>query len=185
MDDPTKTHRSMHSPNMLKHWVITVTRRIKRSYWTAVVRKRVKSCGVGLGVNFKSKIARNTYLGNYVSFNGMHIKGGGKVVIGNHFHSGQQCLMISEIHNYDCGEAIPYDDTYIYKDIIIEDNVWLGDRVIVLGGSHIGEGAIIQAGSVVAGDIPRCAIAGGHPAKPFKYRDIEHYERLKAEGKFS
>lgn len=184
MDDAAKTHRGTHSPNKLKHWVITLVRWIKRKYWTAAVRKRVKSCGIGLGVNFKSKIARNTYLGNYVSFNGMHIKGGGKVVIGDHFHSGQQCLMISEVHNYDHGEAIPYDDTYIYRDIVIEDNVWLGDRVIVLGGSHIGEGAIIQAGSVVAGDIPRCAIAGGHPARPFKYRDIEHYERLKKEGKF-
>lgn len=92
--------------------------------------------------------------------------------------------MISEIHNYDCGEAIPYDNTYIQKEIIIDDFVWLGDRVIVLGGSHIGEGAIIQAGSVVVGDIPPMAIAGGHPAKPFKYRDIEHFEKLKREKKY-
>lgn len=182
---PTNQPRKAnYSPNKLKHLIISASRYVKRAYWTAVVKKRVKQCGVGLSVNFKSKISRNTYLGNHVGFNGMHIKGQGKVVIGDNFHSGQQCLMISEIHNYDNGEAIPYDDTYICKEIIIEDNVWLGDRVIVLGGSHIGEGAIIQAGSVVSGEIPRCAIAGGHPAKPFKYRDIEHYERLKKEGKF-
>lgn len=121
MNDKPTSHPTTYSPNRLKHWVITAVRRIRRAYWTSVVRKRVKSCGVGLGVNFKSKIGRNTYLGNFVSFNGMHIKGKGKVVIGDHFHSGQQCLMISEVHNYDYGEAIPYDDTYIYKDIIIED----------------------------------------------------------------
>jgi len=92
--------------------------------------------------------------------------------------------MITHIHNYDNGKAIPYDDTYIYKDITIEDNVWLGDRVIILGGVKIGEGAIIQAGSVVVSDVPKYAIAGGHPAKVFKYRDIEHYEKLKTEKRF-
>jgi acetyltransferase-like isoleucine patch superfamily enzyme len=56
--------------------------------------------------------------------------------------------------------------------------------VIVLGGVSIGEGAIIQAGSVVVKDIPKYAIAGGHPCKVFKYRDIEHYEKLKKERKF-
>jgi acetyltransferase-like isoleucine patch superfamily enzyme len=56
--------------------------------------------------------------------------------------------------------------------------------VIILPGVTIHEGAIIQAGSVVVKDIEKCAIAGGHPAKVFKYRDIEHYEKLKKEGKF-
>ena len=56
--------------------------------------------------------------------------------------------------------------------------------VLFWGGVTIGEGAIIQAGSVVVSDIPKYAIAGGHPAKVFKYRDIDHYERLKAEAKF-
>lgn len=36
------------------------------------------------------------------------------------------------------------------------------------GGVTIGEGAIIQAGSVVVSDIPKYAIAGGSPAKVFK-----------------
>jgi acetyltransferase-like isoleucine patch superfamily enzyme len=48
----------------------------------------------------------------------------------------------------------------------------------------IEEGAIIQAGSVVVNDIPYCAIAGGSPAKVFKYRNIDHYELLKSQGKF-
>jgi len=52
------------------------------------------------------------------------------------------------------------------------------------GNITIGEGAIIQAGSVVVSDIPKYAIAGGDPAKVFKYRDIEHYEKLKKEKKF-
>jgi acetyltransferase-like isoleucine patch superfamily enzyme len=88
------------------------------------------------------------------------------------------------VHNYDRGNAIPYDDSYEFKPIHIGENVWLGSRVIVLGGVRIEEGAIIQAGSCVVSDIPRCAIAGGHPARVFRQRDVEHYERLKALGKF-
>jgi len=33
---------------------------------------------------------------------------------------------------------------------------------------------------VVVKDVPRCAIVGGNPAKVIKYRDIEHFEKLKA-----
>ena len=55
---------------------------------------------------------------------------------------------------------------------------------MILPGTKIGEGAIIQGGSVVHGEIPPYAIAGGNPAKVFKYRDIEHFKKLKAEGKF-
>lgn len=155
-----------------------------RRHFTRRVRKTAGRCGKDLKVNYNSRITGNAYLGDNVNFNGMVIEGRGKVTIGNNFHSGAGCLMISQDHNYDKGSAIPYDDTYVPKDIVIEDNVWLGARVIVLGGVTIGEGAIIQAGSCVVGNIPKCAIAGGHPAKVFKYRDIDHYESLKAEGKF-
>lgn len=51
-------------------------------------------------------------------------------------------------------------------------------------GGGIGEGAVIQAGSVVVNDIPAMAIAGGNPAKVFKYRDIEHFKELKRDGRF-
>jgi len=53
-----------------------------------------------------------------------------------------------------------------------------------LGGVRIGEGAIVQAGSVVVHDIPKCAIVGGNPAKVFKYRNKVHYYELKKAGRF-
>lgn len=94
-------------------------------------------------------------------------------------------MIITQNHNYDHGAAIPYDDTYELKNVVIEDNVWFGNRVIVVGNITIGEGAIVAAGAVVSKDVPKCAIVGGNPAKVIKYRDIEHYEKLKQEGKFS
>lgn len=50
------------------------------------------------------------------------------------------------------------------KDIIIADNVWIGANSVILGGTHIGEGAVIAAGSVVKGNIPPKSIYGGNPA---------------------
>jgi acetyltransferase-like isoleucine patch superfamily enzyme len=166
--------------SILRKWYRGVT----RFFFTTRVRLSAKSVGPGLKVNGLSRVSATTELGANVNFNGMVITGKGKVVIGDNFHSGFDCLMITDVHNYDHGAAIPYDDTYRIKDITIADNVWLGSRVLVLGGVTLGEGCIIQAGAVVVGDIPRCAIAGGNPARPFKMRDIEHYERLKALGRF-
>ncbi len=159
-------------------------KRIRSYFYTSIVKMQCHSYGQGLKVNGLSKVTSKTVLGSNVNFNGMRISGGGNIVIGDNFHSGKECLMISQIHNYNSGKAIPYDNTYILKDIIIKDNVWIGDRVIVLGGVTLGEGCIIQAGSVVVKDIPDLAIAGGHPATVFSSRDSEHYYNLKEHGKF-
>ena len=75
-------------------------------------------------------------------------------------------------------------DLHLDGDVTIEDNVWRGQNVTILQGVKIGEGAIIQAGSVVVSDIEPCGIAGGHPAKVFKKRNEEHYYQLKQEKKF-
>lgn len=149
------------------------------------IRKTAKSCGELIRVNGYSYVNKNTILGNNINFNGMKIIGDGPVIIGNNFHSGEGCYIISQNHNYDYGNCIPYDSEYsIEKETVIEDNVWIGVGVIILAGVHIGEGAIIQAGSVVIGEIAPYCIAGGHPAIKFKERNINHYEKLKSEGKF-
>ena len=164
--------------------MISVINKFKKKIYLHKVQRVAKSYGNNLKVNGESYVTPNTILGNNVNFNGMKIQGSGNITIGDNFHSGIECMIITSIHNYDNGNAIPYDDTIISKDVIIEDNVWLGNRVTILPGVKIGEGAIIQAGSVVVKDVPKYAIAGGHPAKVFKSRDIEHYEKLKEEGKF-
>lgn len=164
--------------------MIGVLKKIKRLIFTLKVKSQAATVGNELKVNGKSSVSVKTHLGSNVNFNGIEISGSGNVTIGDNFHSGRGCLIITQNHNYDSGEAIPYDSSYIIKDVTIDDNVWIGERVIILAGVHIGEGAIIQAGSVVVSDIPKCAIAGGHPAKIFRYRDIDHYEQLKEKKSF-
>ena len=54
------------------------------------------------------------------------------------------------------------------RPIILEDDVWLGARVIILKGVTIGQGAVIGAGSVVTRDIPARSVAVGQPARVVK-----------------
>jgi acetyltransferase-like isoleucine patch superfamily enzyme len=62
-------------------------------------------------------------------------------------------------------------------DSSIGSDVWLGDKVLVLTGVRIGDGAIIAANSLVNKDIPDYAIAGGVPAKVIRYRFPEEQRR--------
>ncbi|MBI2427228.1 MAG: acyltransferase [Ignavibacteriales bacterium] len=56
------------------------------------------------------------------------------------------------------------------KPVVLEDDVWIGCRSIILKGVHIGSGAIIGAGSVVTKDVPANAIIGGVPAQVISFR---------------
>lgn len=156
---------------------------IRRNIFTLLVRCKAAQVGVGCCVNHYSKVTKKTYLGEHVNFNGIKMVGGGKIEIGRFFHSGTDCLIMTSSHNYE-GEEIPYDDMDIVKDVRIEDFVWIGNHVMILPGVTIGEGAIIQAGSVVVNDIPSCTIAGGNLARVFKHRDKVHFDKLKSEMKF-
>lgn len=170
-----------HQRNMR---MFLIKKKLYTYYYGGQILKTAKSIGKEFYCGSPSCVNRNTVIKDYVCFNGMHIDGGGKVTIGSYFHSGVGCMMITQSHDYDTGEMIPYGNKYSFKEIIIEDFVWFGRRVTVLPGTTIGEGAIIQAGSVVHGNIPPYAIAGGNPAKVFRYRDIEHFKKLKAEKMF-
>ncbi len=156
-------------------------RNIFNKYWEL---KKVLQHQGELYIGGHTSLTKNTILGKNPSFNGMHILGSGQVTFGDNFHSGTGCEIITSNHNYDHGTKIPYDDTFINKDVIIGDNVWFGNRVTVLGGVTIGEGAIIQVSCLVHKDVPAFAIVGGNPAKIIKHRDIEHYKKLKSEKKF-
>lgn len=54
------------------------------------------------------------------------------------------------------------------KPVVLENNVWLGERVIVNKGVTIGENSVIGAGSVVTKNIPANVIAAGNPARVIK-----------------
>ena len=164
--------------------IVRLGRKVRSFYYTLLAKQKMSSYGKCLKVNGKSRFGKSLSVGDYCNVNGMRATGGGKITIGNYFHSGIQCMIISENHNYE-GSKIPYDDSSsVLKSIEIGDFVWFGNRVTVVGNVKIGEGAIIGAGSVVTKDVPPLAIVGGNPARVIKYRDKDHFFKLKGEGKF-
>lgn len=56
------------------------------------------------------------------------------------------------------------------KNVIIEDDCWIGQRVIINSGKRIGKGSILAASSVVTKDVVPYSIMGGNPAKLIKSR---------------
>jgi len=57
-----------------------------------------------------------------------------------------------------------------YKKITLGNDVWVGDRCIILDGVNVGDGAIIGAGTTVSKDVPPYAIVVGNPMKIIRYR---------------
>ena len=167
-------------PRRAREWL---RRRIVYAAYGFPVWRRARKTGRFLHCNGPVRVTRKTTLGDHVNFNGAMFYGGGEVEIGDWFHSGEGLKIFTRNHNYE-GEALPYDDKYIHKKVTIGDCVWIGAQVILLPGTTIGDGAIIQAGSIVHGEIPPLSIAGGNPAKVFARRDAERYGRLKAARRF-
>ena len=67
------------------------------------------------------------------------------------------------------------DEEYFeeFSNVIIGNDVWIGEGALIMGGIKIGDGAIIAARSVVTKDVPNYAIWGGIPAKLIRYRFSE------------
>lgn len=109
----------------------------------------------------------------------------GGVSIGDYFHTGKGLTIFTSNHDYDRGDKIPYGDDDVMKEVVIGDFVWCGANVTIVPGVHIGDGAVIGSGAVVTKNVPECAVVGGNPARIIKYRNKEHFYRLKAEKKFN
>ncbi|MGA1867991.1 MAG: phosphopantetheine-binding protein [bacterium] len=61
----------------------------------------------------------------------------------------------------------PIDRTYpaIRREVVIEDNVWIGSKATILKGVRVGKGAVVTADSVVVSNVPPYTLVMGNPAK--------------------
>ena len=85
------------------------------------------------------------------------------------FHEGKNIFR----KNFSEHEFVPFKKTKIDHD------VWIGEKVIIIGGVCIGTGAVIGAGSIVTKDIPPYHIYAGNPARCIRARfDKETAEQL-------
>lgn len=96
------------------------------------------------------------------------------IKIGNKVMFGPGVSLIGGSHNtavcgrfmFDVRDKRPDDD----QDIVIEDDVWIGSRAMVLQGVTVGRGAIVAAGSIVTKNVPAYSVVAGSPARVLKFR---------------
>jgi galactoside O-acetyltransferase len=113
------------------------------------------------------KIGENTSFNSNVFINSSVC---GEILIGNNCLIGPNVVMRTAGHNFERADIPIRNQGHICKNIMIEDDVWLGANVVVLGGVTIGKGCVIGAGSVVTKNIEAYSIAVGVPAKVIKNR---------------
>lgn len=155
----------------------------------ALIRTLELIAEVGPGVSIRGPLGignpANTFFGEDLSINpGFVCKGRGKLTVGAHVHMGEHITIITDNHNFEKPEHLPYDSVRIVGDVTIGDCVWIGDRALILPGVNIGEGAIIAAGAVVTKDVPPLTIVGGNPAKEIRSRDRDNYHMLREQDRY-
>ena len=134
--------------------------------------------------NFVSNIGRNVTIESSV-----YLGNGKDIEIGNNVHINESCrirnvrigdyvmlapeVMILNLghHTNDITQPMMLQGTRTYPQTIIEDDVWIGARSIIMPGRKIGKGAIVAAGSVVTKDVEPYTIVGGNPAREIKKRN--------------
>lgn len=121
---------------------------------------------------------------NVIIHKGVMINGAGGLYIGDNVGISYNTMIWTIEHKYVEADRIPFDEKTLLRPVKINDNVWIGLNVIITSGVEIGEGAIVGIASLVTKDVPPLAIVMGNPARVIGYRDKEHYERCKSEGRF-
>lgn len=101
-----------------------------------------------------------------------HITAINRVTIGNNVLTGPRVLITDNAHGksqISTQRIAPANRPLISKgEVVIEDNVWIGEGSMIMPNVHIGKGAIIACNSVVTSDVPAYSIAAGSPTKIIK-----------------
>lgn len=99
----------------------------------------------------------------------------------NHVMFGPDCKIIGGNHDIEFNKDHMYFNKnidHMNSTIEIEDGVWIASNVILLNNTHLGEGSVIGAMSLVNSYIPPYSIAVGIPAKKISKR-FKNSEDLK------
>lgn len=123
----------------------------------------------GVKYNGRIEIGDRAYLGHRVALAACQ-----KMVIGNDVVFADNVYISDLLHSFD-DINLPIFKTNLVSSgpVVIEDQVWLGQRVCVLPNVRIGRHSVVGANSVVTKDIPPCCVAAGVPAKIIKTHNPE------------
>ena len=139
------------------------------------------SCGPGLIVDIFGSDAKVQIGKGVMAYHNLHIGAIDSVTIGDDVLIASGVYISDHSHGDYSSNNLqsspltpPVARPLASKPIVIGDNVWIGERVVILPGVSVGKGSIIGAGSVVTKNIPSYTIAAGSPAKPTKVFDFDN-----------
>lgn len=130
----------------------------------------MERCGHSVNIEKNASFSQRVTLGDYSGI-GVNAKLYGTVHIGDHVMMGEDVTVITRNHRHDRTDIPMMEQGFEpERPVTIGNDVWIGDRVLLLPGVHIGDGCIIAAGAVVTKDVPPLAIVAGVPAKLIRMR---------------
>lgn len=164
----------------IKHYIKRI-----RVMWLNRIYFHFLSVGKDLYCGFGSHIrAHSVTVGDYV-YIGNHCHIASAVSIGNFVMLASYVSIVGGDHRMDIpGTPTIFSGRGENKQVVIEDDVWIGHGATIMHGVTIGEGAIIAAGAVVTKSVPPYSISAGIPAIVLRKRFDEtsqqvHQEMLK------
>ena len=150
---------------------------------SGLFRRYLKSCGENLNIQEGVRVRNinNLSIGSNVSLGPNNfIQAAGGITIGNDVLFGPDVKIWSANHKFNDTDKPISTQGYIYKKVVIGNNVWIGSNVFIMPGAKIGDGCIISAGSVVAGKkIPPLTILAGNPARKIGIRGNKNHDTEK------
>ncbi|MBE6637392.1 MAG: transferase [Ruminococcaceae bacterium] len=130
----------------------------------------LRSCGKKVNIEKGAYFSSEVSLGDFSGL-GVNAKIHGTCFIGNCVMMGEDCTIITRNHAFDRIDIPMMNQGFENeRPVYIGNDVWIGDRVTILPGVHIGDGSVIGAGAVVTRDIPPYSVAVGVPAHVLRSR---------------
>lgn len=95
----------------------------------------------------------------------------GKVVIGENVMMAPECVFYTVGHQFeDTATPMSKQGSTRPRPIVVENDVWIGRRAMIMPGVTVSEGSVVAAGAVVTKDVPPYCVVGGVPATLLKRR---------------
>lgn len=134
------------------------------------VKNFIEYMGKNVNIQRKATISSKLSIGNNSGV-GIGARIGGRTYIGNNVNMGMDCVIITQNHAHSRTDIPMQQQGYEEeKPVYIGNDVWIGDRVMIMPGAYIGDGVIVAAGAVAAGKLPDYTIVGGVPARVIRNR---------------